>query len=141
MKTNFFKEIPTNSDSTRKITKWSEAGKKIILVGSNSKCPDNKKTETLCKIGGTSNKGSGHFRKCEGISNPFSFSIPATAVAKRKSSQFKRKICSGGGDWKSLEKDCNRKSSHEKAFCKKSVCDQSISSKHLGNRPVHQFRI
>ena len=32
---------------------------------------------------------------------------------------LKQKLCSGGGDWKSLENGCNRKSSYEKRFCKK----------------------
>ena len=88
-----------------------------------------------------SNKGLEYFRNCEGISNSFSFSTPATAVAKGNSSQSKRKICSGGGDWKSLEKGCNRKSSYEKGFCKKSVCEQFISSEEKGWRQqaCHQF--
>ena len=90
---------------------------------------------------GTSNKGSEYFKNCEEISNSFSFSKPATAVVKKNSSQSKRKICTGGGDWKSLEKGCNRKSSYEKDFCKKPVCKQSISSKEkgLGQQACHQF--
>ena len=88
-----------------------------------------------------SNKGSEYFRNCEGISNSFSFSNLATAVAKGNSSQSKRKICRGGGDWKSLEKRCNRKKSYEKGFCKKSVCEQFISSKEKGwgQQVCHQF--
>ena len=35
----------------------SQAGKKIILVGSTSKCPDSRKIETLCKKGTISNEG------------------------------------------------------------------------------------
>ena len=66
------------------------------------------------------------------ISNSSSFSTLATVVAKGNSSQSKRKMCSDGGDLKSLEKGCNRKSSYEKGFCKKSVCEQSISSKEKG---------
>ena len=68
-------------------------------------------------------------------------SQPAPAVAKGNSSQSKRKICSGGGDWKSLEKGCNRKSSYEKGFCKKSVCKESISRKEKGwkQQASHQF--
>ena len=75
------------------------------------------------------NKGSEYFKNCERISKSFSFSTPATAVAKGNSSQSKRKICSGGGHWKSLEKGCSRKSSYEKDFCKNSVSEQAISSK------------
>ena len=62
----------TNSGSTRKVTIYSRAGKKIILVGSTSKCPDSRKTKTLCKKEAISNKGSEYFRNCEGISNSFS---------------------------------------------------------------------
>ena len=36
----------------------SQSRKKIVLVGSTSNCPESKKTETLCKKVGTSNKGS-----------------------------------------------------------------------------------
>ena len=124
-----------------KISICSQAGKKIILIGSTSKCPDSKKTKTLCKNVIISHKGSEYFRNCEGISNSFSFSTPATAVAKGNSSQSKRKICSGREDWKSLEKGCNRKSSYEKGFCKKSVCEQFISSqeKGWGKQACHQF--
>ena len=98
-----------NSDSTRKITICSQAAKKIILVESTSKYSDSRKTETLSKKVGTSNKGSEHFRSCKEPSNSFSFSTPATAVTKGNSFQSKGKICSGGEDWKSLEKVCNRK--------------------------------
>ena len=82
-----------------------------------------------------------NFRNCEGISNFFSFSIPATAVTKGNASQFKRKICSGGGDSKCLEKGCNRKSSYQKGFYKKPVCEQSITSKEKGwgQQACHQF--
>ena len=130
-----------NSGSTRKVTICSQVGKKIILVGSTPKYPDGRKTKTLCKKVAISNKGSGYFRNCEGISNSFSFSTPATAVAKGISSQSKRKICSGGGDRKSLEKGCNRKSSYEKGFCKKSVYEQFISTeeKGWGQQACHQF--
>ena len=74
-----------------KITICSQAGKKIILVGSTTKCPDSKKTETLCKKVRISNKGSEYFRNCEGISISFSFSTPATAISKGNSSQSKKK--------------------------------------------------
>ena len=89
-----------------------------------------------------SNKVLEYFRSCEGISNFFSFSTPATAVAKGNSSQSKRKICCGGGDRKFLEKGCNRKSSYEKDFCKKSVCEQFISSKEKewGQQACHQLK-
>ena len=99
MKTTFFKDIPTLIPR-EKITICSQDGKKIILVGSTSKCRNSRKTETLCKKVGNSDKRSEYLRNCEGISN---FSTPATAVAKRNSSQSRRKICSGGGDWKFLE--------------------------------------
>ena len=121
-----------NSDSTRKITICSQAGQKIILVESTAKCSERRKTETLCKKVGTSNKRSQYFRNCEGISNSFSFATSATTLAKRNSSQSKRKICSGGGGWKSLETGCNRKTSYEKNFCKKSVYQQSISRNEQG---------
>ena len=51
-----------------------------------------------------------------------------------------KKNCSGGGDWKSLEKGCNRKISYEKGFCKKPVCEQFISSeeKGKGQQACHQ---
>ena len=88
----------TNSDSTRKITICSQAGKMIILVGSTSKCPGSRKTETLCEKVGTSDKGSEYFRNCERISNSFSSPTPAAKVAWGNSAQSKRKICSGGGD-------------------------------------------
>ena len=84
----------TNSDSTRKITICSQAGKMTILVGSTSKCPGSRKTETLCKKVGTSDKGSEYFRNCEKILNSFSFPTPATHVAWGNSSQSQRKICS-----------------------------------------------
>ena len=126
---------------TRKVTICSQAGKKIILVDSTSKCLDIRKTKTLCKKVAISNKGSGYFKNCKGISNSFPFSTPATTVAKGNSSQSKRKICSGGGECKSREKGCNRKSSYEKGFCKKSVCEQYISSeeKGWGQQACHQF--
>ena len=90
---------------------------------------------------GASNKGSEYFKNCEGMSNSFSFSTPATAVVKKNSTQSKRKICTGGGDWKSIEKGCNRRSSYEKDFCKKSVWKQSIFSKEkgLGQQACRQF--
>ena len=55
--------------------------------------------------------------------------------------QSKRKICSRGGDWKSLEKSCNSKSSYEKGFCQKSLCEESISSEEKGfwQQTCHQF--
>ena len=60
-----------NSDSTRKITICSQAGKMIILVWPTSKCPGSRKTETLCKKVGTSEKGSEYFRNCKGYQIPF----------------------------------------------------------------------
>ena len=107
MKTTFFKEITTRRE--------------IILVGSTSKCSDSRKTETLCKKLEASRKVSDSFKNCKGIRDSFSFSIGATGVAKGNSSQSKRKIRSGGGDWKSLEIGFNRKSSYKKDFCLKSV--------------------
>ena len=130
-KSNLFHGDP-NSDSTRKITIASKADKKIILIWSTSKCSESRKTETLCKKVGASNKGSEYFRNCEGISNSFSFSTPATEVVMGNSSHSKRKICSDSGDWKYLEKSCNGKNSYEKGVCKKSVCEQSICSKEKG---------
>ena len=108
MKTIFLKEIPTlipreQSPYAHKLSK------KIILVGSTSKCSDSRKTETLCKIVGTLTKGSEYFRNCEGMLNSFSFSTPATAVTRRNSSQTKRKICSGKGDWKFLKEELKPK--------------------------------
>ena len=88
--------------------------------------------QTLCKKVAISDKGSEYFRNYEGISYYSSFSTSATAVAKGNSSQSKRKISSGGGDRKSLEKGCNSKSSYEKGFCEKSVSEQSISSEEKG---------
>ena len=61
-----------------------------------------------------------------------SFSTPTAAATKGNSSHSKRKICRCGGDSKSLEKGCNRKSLYQKAFCKNSVREQSISSKEKG---------
>ena len=61
----------TNSDSTRKVTICSQAGKKIILVGSTSKCRDSRKTKTLCKKVAISNKWSQYFRIVKGCQIPF----------------------------------------------------------------------
>ena len=137
---NLFK-VDTNPDSTRKVTICSQVGKNITCVGSTSKCSDSRKTKILCRKVVISNKGSEYFRNCEGISDSFSFSTLATAVAKGNSSQSKRQIRSGEGDWKSPGKHCNRKSSYEKGFCKKSVCKQSISSEGKGweQQACHQF--
>ena len=63
--------------STREVNIWWKAAKKIILLGSTSKCPDSSKTKTLLKKEGVSNKGSDYFRNCEGIPNLFYFSSPA----------------------------------------------------------------
>ena len=130
------------SDSKRKTVLCSQAVKKIILAGSTSKCLVSKKTETLNKKLRASNKGSEYYRNCEETSNLFCFSTPATAVAKVNSSQSKRKICSGGGDWKSLEKGFNIDSLYKKYFCKKSVCKESISSKEKGwgKQCFHQLK-
>ena len=130
------------SDSKRKTVLCSQAVKKIILAGSTSKCLVSKKTETLSKKLRASNKGSEYFRNCEETSNLFCFSTPATAVAKVNSSQSKRKICSGGGDWKSLEKGFSIDSLYKKYFCKKSVCKESISSKEKGwgKQCFHQLK-
>ena len=137
IKTIFFKEIPTLAPRE----KLSYAPKLVKRLFSSVQLPDSRKTKTLCKKVAMSNKGSEYFRNCEGISNSFSFSTPATAVAKGNSSQSKIKICSGRGDWKSLEKGCDRKFSYEKRFCKKSVCEQFISSteKGWGQQACHQF--
>ena len=127
----------TMSDSTS-----SQAVKKIILVGSTYKCLVSKKTEALSTKLRASNRGSEYFRNCEGTSNLFCFSTPATAVAKVNSSQSKRKICSDRGDWKSLEKEFNINSLYKKDFCKKSVCEESISSKEKGwgKQCCHQLK-
>ena len=137
IKTIFFKEIPTLVPRQ----KLSYAPKLVKRLFSSVQLPDSRKTKTLCKKVAMSNKGSEYFRNCERISNSFSFSTPATAVATGNSSQSKIKICSGRGDWKSLEKGCIRKCSYEKGFCKKSVCEQFISSaeKGWGQQACHQF--
>ena len=81
---------------------------------------------------GTSNKETEYFRNCEGISNSCPFSTPATVIAKENWSQSKSNICSGGGDWKSLGKGCDKKGLYKKGFCKNLVCEQSISGKRKG---------
>ena len=111
IKTTFFKEIPTFIPRER-LPYAHNLIKRLFSLGELFS-----KTESLCKKVGASNKGSAYFRNREGISNSFFFSTPATAVDKGNSSQSERKIGSSRGDWKSLEKGCNRKSSYEKGFC------------------------
>ena len=118
----------------------SHAGKKIILTGSTSKCRDNRKTETLCRKVGTSNKGSEYVRNCGGISNPISFSTPATGVAKGNSSQSKRKIVADEiGDllkMVAIEKVLMEKVSAKRQF----VSNLFPVKKKYGNRPIISFK-
>ena len=74
----------TNSGSTRKITIYSQAGIKIILVGSTSKCPDRRKTKTLCKKVAISNNGLEYFRNCEGDIKFLFFLNPCNSSCQRK---------------------------------------------------------
>ena len=62
----------------------------LFLLVQLPKCPDSRKTKTLCKKVAISNKGSEYIRNCEGRSNSFSLSTPATVVAKGNSSQSKK---------------------------------------------------
>ena len=127
----------TNPDSTRKITICSQAGEKIILVGSTSKCPDSRKTEKLCKKVGTSKKGSEYIRNFEGISNSLSFLIQQQLPREiRLNLKQKSVVVEEIGN---LLKKVAIEKVHIKKVSAKSQFASNLKTKGRGQQACHQF--